>query len=66
MFAAMATMTSALSGFMDRSALNPTISTRRSRISPKTRTFISTVLEHAKRLAPGWRTYCGKKDSTRS
>ena len=34
--------------------------------SPKTRTFISTVLERAKRLAPGWRIYCGKKDSTRS
>ena len=48
------------------SASSPTISRRRSRTSPKTRTFTSTVLERAKRPAPGWRIYCGKKDSTRS
>ena len=47
------------------STLNPTISMRRSRDFPKTRTFTSTVLERAKRLAPGWRIYCRKEDSTR-
>ena len=46
--------------------IDPTILRRRSSISQKRRTFTSTVLEHAKRLAPGWRIYCKKKASTRS
>jgi membrane protein DedA with SNARE-associated domain len=37
----------------------------RSRPFLKTRTFIFTVLERAKRPAPGWRICCGKKASTR-
>jgi len=46
--------------------IEPNILRKRSRIFPKTRTFTFTVLERAKRPAPGWRTCCGKKDSTRS
>ena len=65
-YAAMDITTSGPSVSQARSASNPTILRKRSRISRKTRTFISTVLEHAKRLAPGWRIYCRKKDSTRS
>jgi len=64
--AAMATTTSEPSGSRDRSASSPTILRKRSRTSPKTKTFTCTVLERAKRLAPGWRIYCRKKASARS
>ncbi len=64
--AATAITTSGLSALQARSALNLTISRKRSSIFPKTRTFISTALERAKRPAPGWRIYCRKEDSTRS
>ena len=57
---------SGLPGSKVRSASSPTILKKRSRTSPKIRTFIFTALERAKRPAPGWRIYCGKKDSTRS
>ena len=47
-------------------ASSPITWTKRLKTFPKIRTFICTALERAKRPAPGWRIYCGKKDSTRS
>ena len=50
----------------DRYASSPITCRRKSSISARRKTFFFTALERAKRLAPGWRICCGKKDSTRS
>ena len=64
--AATAITTRGRRGSKARSASSPTTLKRKSRTFPRTRTFIFTALERAKRPAPGWRICCGKKDSTRS
>ena len=50
----------------DRSASNPIISKKRSKVFRRSTRFIFTALECARRPAPGWRSCCIKKDSKSS